>query len=731
MQTTSFTVGPLRGMDQRWKPQADTGYIVQDMSWEVRDAWRTAGGYRRLVLGDPAGGGTYTNPYAGQGQVPSLHFFSQHNGARSWIIYETGTPASGASLFAFDPSVRGAGARRRYPLVYSNGTAVTGRKMLATPWQRTQSVAWGGRMYFVNGYDVPLVFNGEYVERAGFDVPPTAPQAQPLGNMANEDSTGAGTGIHMAADLSPVYTFDPAAVAPGTKTYDYRLDIGLGPILTTDGDVQKCGYRYKVTYVNERGQESPASAASSLVQFINKGGDASGNAATPVFVVLPRGGDHVVARRLYRTQNVFDAAGNLLNLGYGEAYYFHSEISDNFVTTFEDVLPDSFLGALLDENALGPWPFGVKYVASFKDTLFVAGGTANEVRFSAPRFPEVFPPDNVMDIGDADLGPVTGLYATRNAVVVFKPRGIYLIKGDPVNGFYAITLTKDVGCQSPNSVVEIPGVGLCFLSEDGIYALSGSLENEGVQTRVAMISDPVTEWIHRVNRSALSNACAAVYHRDREVWWALPTLGNEYPDLVLIFHYEGGAWSHRDNFPIYCMAETHDARGYLVFGSYDDTSHPGLHVYSRGWPDKDGVAIEPYYQSNPIDLGRLYRSFQPKHIMVYAVGQGDNPLTLNYTVNRSLDFVRETAQSTPQQDPNEEFAVYGTGVWGTSRWGKLRQIVMRFDVNTQKKGPVHELSVTFAPQGRHFQIFGYDVEAAVGEQMNIKPLNRAVGPSTR
>ena len=719
MQTTSFTVGPLRGLDQRWKPNPDTGLRVQDLSWDGRDGWKTAGGYRRLLAG-----ASY-EPNA----VTSLHFFSQHNGARTWLIYE-----AGGTLFAFLPQFRVGAETRKVALAFPDGTTVSGRKQLNSPWQRTQSVSWGGRMYFVNGYDVPIVFNGEYVERVGFDVPPTAPQANALGDMTSEDASGArpiGIGLHMTADLNPVFVTDPAAVAPGTKTYDYRLDIGLGPVLSTDTDLQKCGFRYKVTYVNERGQESPASAPSALAQFLNQGGDGPDNGATPVAVILPQGSSHVVARRIYRTQNVYDAAGNLLNLGYGDSYYFHSEVPDNFTTTIEDTLPDSFLGAQLDESALGPWPAGAKYIASFKDTLFVAGGTANEVRFSAPRFPEVFPLDNVMDIGDADLGPVTGLYAARNAVVVFKPRGIYLIKGDPVNGFYAVTLTKDVGCSAPNSVVEVPGVGLCFLAEDGIYVLQGSLENEGVATRVVNISGALSETFKRVNRTALPNASGAIYHRDREAWWALPTLGNEYANLVLVFHYDVGAWSTRGNLPIYFMKESPDYRGYLVFGSYDTVSHPGVHMYSRGWATKDGTAIQPNYQTNAMDLGMLYRSFQPKHVMVYAVGQGDNPLTLNYSVNRSLDSVRSTVQTVEQQNPNDELSVYDTAVWGTSRWGRLRQVVLRFDINTQKKGPVHELSLEIAPQGRNFHIFGYDVEAALGEQRNIKPLNTAVGPTTR
>lgn len=709
MQTSAFTVGPLRGMDQRWKPSPDTGMRVRDLTWDGRDGWKTSGGFRRIVLGQ---GSPPVNPYTGTGVVTSLHFFTQHNGGRAWLVYE-----SGGALFAFNGSNRATGYREA--LTFIDGTAVTGRKQLSTPWQRTQSVSWAGRIYLVNGYDTPLVYDGLKVERAGFDNAPAAPQVYALGNTQPD------TGYHMTAQRSPVFS------TATTPEYYYKLELGLGPILDTNTDEQKCGYRYKVTFVNERGQESPASAASALATFRNEGGDEPKHGGTPVGVNLPVGGSHVVARRVYRTQNVYDASGNLLSLGFGDVYYFHSEVQDNVTTVMADILPDSFLGGTLDEEALGPWPVGTKYLASFKDTMFVAGGTTNEVRFSAPRFPEVFPPDNVMDIGDADLGPVTGLYGTRNAVVVFKQRGVYLIKGDPVNGFFAITLTKDVGCQSPNAVTEVPNVGLCFLSEDGVYVLQGTLENEGTRTSVIHLSTPVSEIVKRINRSALPNACAVTYHRDKEAWWAIPTLGQEYPNVVLVYHYEVGAWSFRENLPILCMRETSDQRGQLLFGSYDTKDNLGIQVYSRGWEKKGTTSLQPLFETNSMDLGSLYRSFQPRHAMVYAVGYGDNGLTLNYTVNRSIDDVRAAPQELDQQYPNDPFPVYGTAVWGTDRWARLRQVVVRFDLNTQQQGPVHELSLTIAPAKRNVHIFGFDLETAVGEQRNIKPLSTPVGVSQR
>ena len=70
-------------------------------------------------------------------------------------------------------------------------------------------------------------------------------------------------------------------------------------------------------------------------------------------------------------------------------------------------------------------------------------------------------------IGNKVSGATTGFVSASNALIVFKTRGIFLIKGDPANGFFAQTLTWDVGCSSPNSICGIPGMGVAFLATDG------------------------------------------------------------------------------------------------------------------------------------------------------------------------------------------------------------------------------------------------------------------------
>jgi hypothetical protein len=693
IDTTSFVVGPLRGMDQRWRADPTGAVLARDLTWDARDGWKTSGGYRRIAVG------TEGNPYSGQGAVMSIHWFTQHNGARQFLVYET----EGGALRVFN----GSRIRSGTPwdtVVDADGDTLQTRVVPASPYTRTQSQSWGGRLYITGGgYATPLVYDGTKAEEAGFSAYPPAPSAEILPDNVANKITGVGT----------------------TAT----MPFGLGP-LPGSGSAYSAAYRWRVAFINERGQISPPGPASDQLTFSNT---TTGRKIAAVYI--PTGPPQTVARIVWRTQSIVDTSGNMLtDVGAGGQFYFLRIIRDNSTTMFEDGVLDSELGSLLDENDFGLWPSNTKHLAVFKNVMFVAGMTNNEVRYSRPLFPEMFPPDNVMNVGDADTGPITGMYPTKNALVVTKNRGIYLIKGDPSSGFYAETLTRDSGCVAGDTIVEIPGIGLAMLGEDGVNLLEGALENTGTPTRIVNLSQQIPQLIKKINRSAVVNACAACYHRDKELWIAVPTLDSATPNLVLVFHYEVGAWTIREDFPISCMLTTRDHRGYLFFGSWD-SNNPGIHVYSRGWQYKGAsTEIAPRYESAHMDLGALYRSWQPAYVLVHCIGHGGN-MEFDAYVNRGLTSVRvasgDSVDTRDQQYTQDEFPVYGTAVWGTGDWARLRPVTLRFDLAAFRQGPVHELQLVLEPAGRHMHLIQFDIEAKTGEQRNIRAIQPSLTRGTR
>jgi len=666
---------------------------------------------------------------------------------------------------------------------------------------RSQSQCYGGRLYMANGFDEAIVFDGTSVEKAGFvDLPP-APSVKSSGAM-NSMTIPVAVG-DASSDFSlksdddhkfpiskgfygkhfPVQYFGLGSSSNaeiGVGRYRIR-DEGDDAKINTDAefteriqmkihyygdpqhDTRKCGFQYKITYVNERGQESAPSMSSSLA-IIENGSNSEKNRAAHgkglVGLDIPLGPKECVARRIYRTRNLYSSAGNLYSVGDQQSFYFLDEIQDNMTTTYIDAKPDTSLGELLETRDLGNFPPGSKFLAVFKNTMFVAGSSLNEIKYSAPLFPEVFPEDNIINVGDDDGGQIMGMRATKNALIVFKQRGIYLVKGTPSSGFQSFTLNKDVGCIAPNSIAEVPGLGLMFLSESSIYLLEGALENTGTPTAVVEVGREIPEILETINKSAAIRSSATVYQKDKEYWLSVPTIGSSKNNLCLIYHYEIGSWSIRRHFPADCMITTQDHRGYLIMGSNDvqNESRAGLLVYTRGSNKKgsitlsrtvtsfdangnplsftttseDSILTESLYETINVDYQSVFTNFRPAHVFAYNVGYGDLSLSVNTRVNRSIDLSRQRFQDAPQQDPNEHYPVYGSAFYDKDSWTAYRPIVTRFDVSTTHKGPVRELSVQFRSQpGEKFEIIGYDLEAKVGEHRNIKPLTTALRSSRR
>lgn len=693
MQSRPVVTPGLKGIDQRWPAPATSAVAVRDMRWDGRGFWTSAGGYG--LIAEFESNEVLVNPLSGIGTITSMHYFSQHNGARNWLIYE----AENGNLYQFNPSTAFRNGSPGDIAEDRAGNQQTDRAAPTTPWQHSQSATWGDNFYIVNGINRPLVFDGYSWDYAGFSGPPGAPSATVLNNPK-------------------------ATTTAGAKL----VSLGLGPVSDDTAVDYKVGYRYRVSMINSRGQESPLSAPSPIVTFTNTGGTTVDDGAHFIMVGLPIGAAECVGRRIYRTQNIYDSTGTAIQ-AYGEIFFPLMDVPDNVTTQVLDARFDASLpGVQVDPLALGPFPTGAKYIASFKGCMFVAASTQTDVYFSAPGMPEVFPIDNVMPVGDSYLGPITGLYGTRNALVVFKESGIYFIKGDPVSGFTASLFTKTTGCVAPNTIREVPGLGLMFLGSGGVYLLRGTLENEGVQTEIVPMHIPVTEWIKKINRSAAIGAFAAVYHRDKEYWLAVPVIGKDQNNLVLVYHYEIGEWSYRENYPISCMLETSDHRGHLLFGSWDLNTE-GIYVYSPGFDDKAGTAIEPLYQSGWSNAGAIYRSMRPKYVQVQCGLHGDNPLNLSVYTNRSLtEWPEQPGQA--QQYPEDVQPVYGTATFDSGTdWQQFRPGTLRFDISNFTAAIVHEVSVAFEPDAgkRWMSLVTLDPEMSPDDPNEWKPMGRTQG----
>jgi hypothetical protein len=706
-----LVIEPLRGMDERHRAQPNRASLIRDMTWND-DAWREAGGFAPVQVNRNAQTGEINNPFSNaQHRIQSLHWFSRHTGGRQYLVWDDQ-----------DGNLRQLVGSMTFPwanLVDTSGSEITQRRVIDAPWIGTQSSPFAGRLYLVNGYDQPIVFNGRFCDFAGFDNPAPLPDYTVVDRTEGTDpllmkTTVLGLGI------------ENEPTGSGSTTY-------------------RSGYRYKVTFVNERGQESPCSSATGgITNFVNP----SSGRKNIIWVDLPVGGPSVVARRIYRTQSVFGADDHLLSRGMGENYYFLAEVQDNETTHYWDFKPDVSLGSVLDDAQLGVWPRSSRIIASFKNTTFLAGSTiSGRVRYSAPSQPEVFPALNYFDLGDDIAGAVTAMYPTKNALVVFKNRGIYLIKGDPERGFFAQTLSRNVGCVSPNTLAEIPGQGVMFLDPTGqVHLLEGALTNTGNPTKTIRMSTPIPKQVARINTAALANARGVHNRIDQEYLLSVPTLGGIHPDLMLVYHYAIGEWSIREDIPVSACIETGDHRGYVIFGSHSTTSHSGLFVLNKGYPTKNGTALSTRYETVDLDLNSVYASVMPLSCSVYMTGYGNNDLKLNVIYNRAMSPYYRTGTTetgaanlvaSMQRIEDETLPHLGVGagdgaaIWGSSIWAEHRPVPVRFDISSHDDAPMTEMRVRMEPAQRRIELRSVLLEVSAVKQRSTVLLAENFGPSSR
>tara|TARA_Y100000004_G_scaffold175228_2_gene214649 strand:- start:6083 stop:8317 length:2235 start_codon:yes stop_codon:yes gene_type:complete len=735
MKTQTFEVARLRGMDNRWRVSADSAAVIKEMSWDNYDGWKTAGAYDCI---------TYDGyDWFGSGTIHSIHYFSRHNGKTRDVIFED----SKGRLATLKTNRIHTDAGPIVVLKDINGVEIgpegNPRYVPPTSEVSTQSITFGGRLYLVNGIDAPIVYDGRVVTRAGFFEKPAKPDASVVYRVYHNQFVDEG------GDFG-----DDTQYFLGTR----EKGQGLGSLRPTGQKVKKkitsgdkaddgskyvdgklCAYQYRVTFVNSRGQESPMSDPSDICSF-----ECANGKRRFTQVNIPIGGENVVARRLYRTRDIFDDDGNPITPESGRNFHFLKEVQDNDSTAIEDGISDSNLGVLTDPEDFGFFPTQAKFITSFKNTVFVSGMPNNLIKYSAEGMPEVFPRDNLFDIGDSDSGQITGMYASTNALVVFKTRGVYLIKGDPRNGFYAQTLNRDIGCVAPRSIQDVPGTGLVFLSQDGVYVLKGALENTGSATSIVELSTPIKNLTKRIDYVGARAAVGVINRANKEYFLCVPTNGN-VNNLLLVWHYEVGAWSFRENYPMQCAVETTDARSYLYFGS-NDPEKPGINVFSNFFKSKYGFGASspkgpdrkdfdftrtvdlPFYETSPLSFGSVYSGIQVAYINLYAVAYGDNETDVNFKINRSEVVSLEKNKGRTQQQLTEPLPVYDKATFGSDRWGFHRPIVIRYDVSHMHESLTTELAIQFTQDSdvtdetQRMMIVGYSVDAKVGDQRNIRPL---------
>jgi len=119
-------------------------------------------------------------------------------------------------------------------------------------------------------------------------------------------------------------------------------------------------------------------------------------------------------------------------------------------------------------------PNSPKFAEEFASHIFLAGDTTDpyNLYFSAPLDATDFSPANgsgVINVGYT----ITAIKKFRNELFIFGANSIKKLVGNNTSNFTLQSVTSNLGCVAPDSVVEFGG-DLLFLGPDGIRPISGT-----------------------------------------------------------------------------------------------------------------------------------------------------------------------------------------------------------------------------------------------------------------
>lgn len=665
MKGLSLQVRIAGGMEETLPQQPHSATRIENMTVDRRtQAFSSRIGFEKYR---PDGAVKFA-PFAALGRIDSLFVLNQTaGGARQSILLE-----SGGVLYLYYE------VGQESILVHLDG----GRSVPTATESASVYAQFGDRVVVTNGQNVPLMVRpwplpktpptlvaSEVSRVVGWSGLPPAPEALQVsvidasGNGASADNyTGSST-----TNWYPAYSL--AISFPGI--------FGMGiPTGEASNDFQ-----FKVAFISDTGSVSPPSLAVAVEWDIISGDKGFRYCPT---LRIPVGPEGTVARRIYSTQDD------------GNQFYFVADVRNNIEEVFHAFRRGASLSVAapsLIDSTIFPAPFA-RVCAVFKDCLWFDGGrdSGNVLFYSNPGQPDQFGAANYITLTGGG-GAITGLYAHYNNLIVFRENSIDVLAG-AYPTFTVQTITKQVSCRAPHSLDAVPGLGVVFLAQDGIYALTGGLDG-GAVFEVVPLGAPIQKQTIRLTKECAARAVGRYSPQERAYHLYIPVDGDDRPGLGCVYHLEKKGWSIRVGFPVGCLDRTYN--GTLIFGHHTGVeagadSPAGLFAITAARALGGTIVGDVYtvgtpptsiYESCWHDFGDAQVKKQVQYVTLWVQTTGSVSVKLSaykdfeYTVaNTDERFLYQPPDQTNQP-------VYNTGVVGTAAWQDTRLVPIRVPVAVQ------------------------------------------------
>ncbi len=459
-----------------------------------------------------------------------------------------------------------------------------------------------------------------------------------------------------------------------------------------DGD-KEAVFGWACSFISDTGSEGPTSTLASIKWELLAGSEGFRHACA---MTLPLGPPGTVARKVYRTTNY---GADYVSPG-DTTLYFIDVVRNNVEDTFFDAVATANLGQPAPEIATGPLPApAARFSALFNGCLFLDGGINEPTTlfYSTVGLIEQFAADAYIELS-AEGGGITALYSHYNTLLVFRENGIDVVQGDYTSGFTVTPLSNSVTCRAPHSIATVPGLGVCFLAVDGVYAVVGGLQG-GAINEVINLTVPQDDIIERITPDLHAKAQGVFSEKSREYQLYVPVDGSDRPNLGLVLHVDRlqtadtlSAWTTRVGFPVGAATTLYD--GTVVFGHHTgaetggNDSQRGLFVISgKRAMGMDIVNDELVYNAAPTSA---YRSAwwsagdpqmqkQVSYVTVWVLTTGKPRITMRHYKDFSLQPTVEQTYHAQSPDATSQPVLDGA-ILGQGQYREERLVPLRFSV---------------------------------------------------
>lgn len=206
-------------------------------------------------------------------------------------------------------------------------------------------------------------------------------------------------------------------------------------------------------------------------------------------------------------------------------------------------------------------------VSSFPDTVyfsqFLDGAVWDRLNWS-------------IRVGAGEGDPITGLVPwTNHNLIVLKQHSIWLVNCDPSQGGSPVNFTIQrihdrIGSLSPRTWCQV-GTDLFGLTTSGVRTIKNIIASEQQKEVGPALSQPIGDWIDRINPGALSACCG--FHWQNRYFLAAPLDDATTPNYVFPFNTVANCWS--GNWigwkPTYFTSRIDGGTSKLCFGQSDGT----------------------------------------------------------------------------------------------------------------------------------------------------------------